>query len=71
MVRQVAAALDAAHAIEAIPRDNQTGPHPAYCDDFACLVDFGLANAATDEKPVAKFDHFCPDGTRTVERLLK
>ncbi|OBI89812.1 serine/threonine-protein kinase [Mycobacterium asiaticum] len=50
IVRQIAAALDAAHAETVIHRDVKPANILLGNDDFACLVDFGLANAATDTK---------------------
>ena len=50
IVRQIAAALDAAHAQQVIHRDVKPANILLTGDDFACLVDFGLANAATDAK---------------------
>jgi serine/threonine-protein kinase len=50
IVRQIAAALDAAHAEQMVHRDVKPANILLTGDDFACLVDFGLANAATDAK---------------------
>ncbi|ORV56796.1 hypothetical protein AWC06_00865 [Mycobacterium fragae] len=50
IVRQIASALDAAHADQMIHRDVKPANILLTGDDFACLVDFGLANAATDAK---------------------
>lgn len=48
MVRQVASALDAAHAIGVTHRDVKPENIIVTADDFAYLVDFGIARAATD-----------------------
>ncbi|MGV0634444.1 serine/threonine-protein kinase PknD [Mycolicibacillus trivialis] len=48
IVRQVAAALDAAHAAGITHRDVKPENILVTDDDFAYLVDFGLARAATD-----------------------
>lgn len=48
IVRQVAAALDAAHAAGITHRDVKPENILITADDFAYLVDFGIANAATD-----------------------
>ena len=50
IVRQIAAALDAAHNVQMVHRDIKPANILLTGDDFACLVDFGLANAATDAK---------------------
>lgn len=47
---QIASALDAAHAAHIVHRDVKPANILLAPDDFACLVDFGLANAATDAK---------------------
>jgi serine/threonine protein kinase, bacterial len=48
IVRQVAAALDAAHATGVTHRDVKPGNILITHDDFAYLVDFGIARAAAD-----------------------
>ncbi len=48
IVRQVAAALDAAHAIGVTHRDVKPANILVTGDDFAYLVDFGIARAVTD-----------------------
>ncbi|KQH80121.1 serine/threonine protein kinase [Mycobacterium gordonae] len=48
IVRQVAAALDAAHASRVTHRDVKPENIIIGVDDFAYLVDFGIARAATD-----------------------
>jgi serine/threonine protein kinase len=50
IVRQVASALDAAHESGVMHRDVKPENIIITRDDFAYLVDFGIANAATDEK---------------------
>jgi serine/threonine kinase PknH len=50
IVRQVASALDAAHESGVMHRDVKPENVLITRDDFAYLVDFGIANAATDEK---------------------
>jgi serine/threonine-protein kinase len=49
IVRQVAAALDAAHASGVTHRDVKPQNILITGDDFAYLVDFGIARAATDQ----------------------
>lgn len=67
IVRQIAAALDAAHAERVIHRDVKPANILVSGDDFASLVDFGLANAAGDArltKPgsaVGTFDYVAPE----------
>jgi serine/threonine-protein kinase len=50
IVRQVASALDAAHESGVMHRDVKPENILITRDDFAYLVDFGIANAASDEK---------------------
>lgn len=67
IVRQIAAALDAAHGETVIHRDVKPANILLGKDDFACLVDFGLANAATDTKltsegtTVGSFAYLAPE----------
>ena len=49
-MRQIASALDAAHESGVMHRDVKPENIILTRDDFAYLVDFGIANAATDEK---------------------
>ena len=50
MITQIAAALDAAHAAGVMHRDVKPQNILITRDDFAYLVDFGIASATTDEK---------------------
>lgn len=50
IVRQIGSALDAAHAAGVTHRDVKPENILVSADDFAYLVDFGIASATTDEK---------------------
>lgn len=50
IMRQVASALDAAHVAGVIHRDIKPENILITREDFAYLVDFGIANAATDDR---------------------
>lgn len=50
IVRQIASALDAAHAVGVLHRDVKPANILISPDDFAYLVDFGIANSATEIK---------------------
>jgi len=50
IVRQIGSALDAAHAAGVMHRDVKPENILVSGDDFAYLVDFGIASASTDEK---------------------
>ena len=50
IIRQIASALDAAHAAGVMHRDVKPANILISRDDFACLVDFGIASAASDER---------------------
>ena len=50
IITQVASALDAAHAAGVMHRDVKPPNILVTRDDFAYLVDFGIASATTDEK---------------------
>ena len=50
IIRQIASALDAAHAAGVMHRDVKPENILITHDDFAYLVDFGIASATTDEK---------------------
>ncbi len=73
IVRQIASALDAAHAEQMVHRDVKPANILLTADDFACLVDFGLANAATDAKltssgtTIGTFDYMAPERLSNAE----
>ena len=50
IIRQIASALDAAHETGLVHRDVKPENILITRDDFAYLVDFGIANAKTDER---------------------
>lgn len=50
IIRQVASALDAAHQAGVMHRDIKPGNILITADDFAYLVDFGIANQSTEEQ---------------------
>ncbi|MCP9272190.1 DUF7373 family lipoprotein [Mycolicibacterium arenosum] len=50
IVRQVASALDAAHSVGVLHRDVKPANILVTNDDFAYLVDFGIANAESEQK---------------------
>ncbi|UQB93679.1 MULTISPECIES: serine/threonine-protein kinase PknH/PknJ [Mycobacterium] len=50
VITQIASALDAAHAAGVMHRDVKPQNILVTADDFAYLVDFGIASATTDEK---------------------
>jgi serine/threonine protein kinase, bacterial len=67
IVRQVGSALDAAHAAGVLHRDVKPENILISGDDFAYLVDFGIASAASDEKltqigtTVGTFKYMAPE----------
>lgn len=73
IVRQVAAALDAAHEVGVMHRDVKPENILITRDDFAYLVDFGLATAASDERltqmgtMVGTFTYMAPERFRNKE----
>ncbi|SRX92333.1 putative transmembrane serine/threonine-protein kinase H PknH (protein kinase H) (STPK H) [Mycobacterium tuberculosis H37Rv] [Mycobacterium shimoidei] len=73
ILRQIASALDAAHAAQVIHRDVKPANVLLTGDDFACLVDFGIANAATDAKltttgtTIGTFAYMAPERLGTAE----
>ena len=66
-MRQIAAALDAAHATGVTHRDVKPANILVTPDDFAYLVDFGIARAAyragayPHRKTVGTYDYMAPE----------
>lgn len=73
IVRHIAAALDAAHAQQVVHRDVKPANILLTGDDFAYLVDFGLANAAADAKltssgtAIGTFAYMAPERLSNAE----
>src|ERR1700737_4784746 len=73
IVRQIASALDAAHENGGMHRDVKPENILITRDDFAYLVDFGIANAATDERltelgtAVGTYAYMAPERFSNVE----
>src|ERR1700739_158645 len=73
LVRQVAAALDAAHEVGVLHRDVKPENILITRDDFAYLVDFGLATAPSEERltqigtMVGTFSYMAPERFRNKE----
>jgi serine/threonine-protein kinase len=67
IVRQIGSALDAAHAAAVLHRDVKPENILVSADDFAYLVDFGIASATSDEKltqfgtTVGTFKYMAPE----------
>jgi serine/threonine-protein kinase len=67
IVRQIGSALDAAHAAGVMHRDVKPENILVSTDDFAYLVDFGIASATSDEKltqfgtTVGTFKYMAPE----------
>ena len=67
IVRQIGSALDAAHAAGVLHRDVKPENILISSDDFAYLVDFGIASATSDEKltqfgtTVGTFKYMAPE----------
>jgi serine/threonine protein kinase, bacterial len=67
IVRQIGSALDAAHAVGVLHRDVKPENILVSGDDFAYLVDFGIASATSDEKltqigtTVGTFKYMAPE----------
>jgi serine/threonine protein kinase, bacterial len=73
IVRQVGSALDAAHAAGVLHRDVKPENILVSADDFAYLVDFGIASATSDEKltqigtTVGTFKYMAPERFSAAE----
>ena len=73
IVNQIASALDAAHAAGVMHRDVKPQNILVTPDDFAYLVDFGIASANTDEKltrvgdAVGTWKYMAPERFSTAE----
>ncbi len=73
IVRQVGSALDAAHAAGVLHRDVKPENILVSGDDFAYLVDFGIASATSDEKltqigtTVGTFKYMAPERFRDAD----
>jgi serine/threonine protein kinase, bacterial len=73
IVRQVGSALDAAHAAGVLHRDVKPENILVSADDFAYLVDFGIASATSDEKltqigtTVGTFKYMAPERFRDAD----
>ncbi|HTQ16164.1 serine/threonine protein kinase PknE [Mycobacterium sp.] len=73
IVRQIGSALDAAHAAGVTHRDVKPENILVSADDFAYLVDFGIASATSDEKltqlgsTVGTFKYMAPERFRDSE----
>lgn len=77
IVRQIASALDAAHAAGVTHRDVKPENILVTADDFAYLVDFGIANAATDDtlteqgSAIGTFAYMAPERFTGAEVTFK
>jgi serine/threonine-protein kinase len=77
ITRQIASALDAAHADQMIHRDVKPANILLTDDDFACLVDFGIASAATDARltttgtTIGTFAYIAPERLKNGDVTLR